>query len=51
MTSFLASFGKIIAPLFAPLGFSDWRISVSILTGLGAKEIVVNTMSVLFGNT
>lgn len=49
-TSFLSNFGKIIAPLFAPLGFSDWRISVSILTGLGAKEIVVNTMSVLFGN-
>ena len=49
-TSFLSTFGKMIAPLFAPLGFSDWRISVSILTGLGAKEIVVNTMSVLFGN-
>ena len=49
-TSFLSSFGKIIAPLFTPLGFSDWRISVSILTGLGAKEIVVNTMSVLFGS-
>ncbi len=48
--SFLSAFGKIIAPLFAPLGFSDWRISVSILTGLGAKEIVVNTMSVLFGS-
>lgn len=49
-TSFLSTFGKMIAPLFVPLGFSDWRISVSILTGLGAKEIVVNTMSVLFGN-
>ena len=49
-TSFLSSFGKIIAPIFTPLGFSDWRISVSILTGLGAKEIVVNTMSVLFGS-
>jgi len=48
--SFLALFGKVMAPLFAPLGFTDWRISVSILTGLGAKEIVVNTMSVLFGN-
>ncbi|MCC3869051.1 ferrous iron transport protein B [Terrisporobacter mayombei] len=48
--SFLASFGKLLAPLFAPLGFTDWRISVSILTGLGAKEIVVNTMSVLFGS-
>ena len=49
-SSFLSSFGKIISPLFTPLGFNDWRISVSILTGLGAKEIVVNTMSVLFGN-
>ena len=48
--SLLASFGKLLAPLFAPLGFKDWRVSVSILTGLGAKEIVVNTMSVLFGN-
>jgi len=48
--SFLALFGKLLAPLFTPLGFTDWRISVSILTGLGAKEIVVNTMSVLFGS-
>lgn len=48
--SFLGMIGKLIAPLFAPLGFKDWRISVSILTGLGAKEIVVNTLSVLFGN-
>ncbi len=48
--SFLASIGKLIAPIFVPLGFRDWRISVSILTGLGAKEIVVNTLSVLFGN-
>ncbi|MGL5692838.1 MAG: FeoB-associated Cys-rich membrane protein, partial [Peptostreptococcaceae bacterium] len=48
--SFLASLGKLMAPIFVPLGFEDWRISVSILTGLGAKEIVVNTLSVLFGN-
>ncbi|MEG0856913.1 MAG: ferrous iron transport protein B [Terrisporobacter sp.] len=48
--SFLASLGKLIAPIFAPLGFTDWRISVSLLTGLGAKEIVINTMTVLFGN-
>lgn len=48
--SFLASLGKLIAPIFIPLGFNDWRISVSILTGLGAKEIVVNTLSVLFGD-
>lgn len=48
--SFLAYLGKLIAPLFAPLGFGDWRASVSILTGLGAKEIVISTMEVLYGN-
>ena len=48
--SFLASFGKILTPVFSPLGFKDWRISVALLSGLGAKEIVVNTMIVLFGN-
>ena len=48
--SFLGIIGRFIAPIFAPLGFKDWRISVSILTGLGAKEIVVNTLSVLFGH-
>lgn len=48
--SFLALFGKILTPIFAPLGFKDWRISVALLSGLGAKEIVVNTMIVLFGN-
>lgn len=48
--SFLAYLGNLIAPLFAPLGFGDWRASVSILTGLGAKEIVISTMEVLYGN-
>ena len=48
--SFLACFGKILTPIFAPLGFKDWRISVALLSGLGAKEIVVNTMIALFGN-
>ena len=48
--SFLAGFGKILTPIFAPLGFKDWRISVALLSGLGATEIVVNTMIVLFGN-
>ena len=48
--SFLAYLGKFISPLFAPLGFNDWRASVSILTGLGAKEIVISTMQVLYGN-
>lgn len=48
--SFLAYLGRLITPLFAPLGFGDWRASVSILTGLGAKEIVISTMQVLYGN-
>lgn len=48
--SFLAYLGKLMTPLFAPLGFGDWRNSVSILTGLGAKEIVISTMQVLYGN-
>lgn len=48
--SLLAYLGKLMAPLFAPLGFGDWRASVSILTGLGAKEIVISTMQVLYGN-
>ena len=48
--SFLAYIGKVIAPIFIPLGFSDWRTSVALLTGLGAKEVVVNTLSILYGN-
>lgn len=48
--SFLAYLGKVIAPIFRPLGFSDWRTSVALLTGLGAKEVVVNTLSILYGN-
>ena len=48
--SFLAYLGKLIAPIFAPLGFGDWRASVAIISGLGAKEVVVNTMNVLYGD-
>ena len=48
--SFLAYLGKLMSPLFSPLGFGDWRASVSILTGLGAKEIVISTMQVLYGH-
>ena len=48
--SFLAYLGKLLSPLFSPLGFGDWRASVSILTGLGAKEIVISTMQVLYGH-
>lgn len=49
-TSFLSYLGKAMAPIFAPLGFADWRISVALITGLGAKEVVVNTLLILFGN-
>nr|WP_330409743.1 ferrous iron transport protein B [Romboutsia maritimum] len=48
--SFLASIGAFISPIFKPLGFGDWRASVSILTGLGAKEVVLNTLSILYGD-
>lgn len=48
--SFLSYLGKAMAPIFAPLGFADWRISVALITGLGAKEVVVNTLLILFGN-
>lgn len=47
--SLLASIGRLISPIFAPLGLSDWRISTSLLAGLSAKEAVVSTMSVLTG--
>ena len=48
--SFLAYLGKLVAPLFAPLGFGDWRAGVSILTGISAKEVVISTMQVVYGN-
>ncbi|WP_432650750.1 ferrous iron transport protein B [Huintestinicola sp.] len=47
--SLLAAIGKIIAPIFAPLGFNDWRISTALITGFSAKEAVVSTLSVLSG--
>ena len=47
--SLLALIGKWIAPVFAPLGFADWRVSTSLITGFTAKEAVVSTMSVLTG--
>ena len=48
--SFLAYLGRIISPIFAPLGFGDWRAGVSILTGISAKEVVISTMQVVYGN-
>ena len=47
--SILASIGSIIAPLFAPLGWGDWKMAVAAVTGLIAKENVVGTFGILFG--
>ena len=49
--SLLAAVSGVIAPVFAPLGFGDWRISTALITGFMAKESVVSTLSVLFGST
>ncbi len=49
--SILAVVAGAIAPVFAPLGFGDWRISTALITGFMAKESVVSTLSVLFGST
>ena len=49
--SILAVIAGVCAPLFAPLGFGDWRISTSLIAGFMAKESVVSTLSVLFGET
>ncbi|MCR5793367.1 MAG: ferrous iron transport protein B [Lachnospiraceae bacterium] len=47
--SILAKLGNVIAPLFAPLGWGDWKMTVAAVTGLIAKENVVGTFGVLFG--
>lgn len=49
--SILAGVAGVIAPLFAPLGFGDWRFSTALITGFMAKESVVSTLSILFGST
>lgn len=49
--SILAVLAGMITPLFKPLGFGDWRLVTSILTGVMAKESVVSTISILFGST
>ena len=45
--SILAAIGQVIAPVFAPLGFGDWRAATALITGLMAKETVVSTLAVL----
>ncbi len=49
--SLLAMIGQWLTPIFAPLGFSDWRISTALITGISAKEAVVSTLSVLLGTS
>lgn len=49
--SILAMVASVIAPVFSPMGFGDWRISTALITGFMAKESVVSTLSVLFGST
>lgn len=47
--SLLAMLGRLIAPVFRPLGFADWRIATALLAGFSAKEAVVSTLGVLTG--
>ena len=49
--SILAMVASVIAPIFKPMGYGDWRISTALITGFMAKESVVSTLSILFGNT
>lgn len=49
--SLLAVAAGVIAPIFKPMGFCDWRVSTALLTGFMAKESVVSTLSILFGST
>ena len=48
-SSILAAIGNVIAPIFAPLGWGDWKMAVAAVTGLIAKENVVGTFGILFG--
>ena len=47
--SILAAIGNVIAPIFAPLGWGDWKMAVAAVSGLIAKENVVGTFGILFG--
>lgn len=48
--SLLRNIGGLVAPLFKPLGFDDWRAAVAVLTGLIAKENCVGTLKIMFGS-
>ncbi|MCL2463069.1 MAG: ferrous iron transport protein B, partial [Defluviitaleaceae bacterium] len=47
--SILALIGRFVSPIFAPVGFSDWRVSTALITGFTAKEAVISTLAVLTG--
>ena len=47
--SILAGIGRVIAPVFAPLGFGDWRMVTALISGFSAKEAVVGTFGVVLG--
>lgn len=47
--SFGAGIGKIIAPIFTPLGFGNWEAALSLLTGVVAKEVVISNMAIIYG--
>lgn len=47
--SIIGAFGKLIAPIFKPCGFGNWKVAVSLISGFAAKEAVVSTMSILYG--
>lgn len=48
-SSILASVGRLVAPVFAPLGFGDWRMVTALVSGFTAKEAVVSTFGVILG--
>lgn len=47
--SFAASIGRVLVPVFAPIGLGYWQIAVALISGIAAKEVVVSSCSVLFG--
>ena len=49
--SILASIGKLLSPVFAPLGLSDWKLTTSLITGFSAKEAVISTLAILNGTS
>ena len=47
--SFAAKFGQILVPVLKPIGLGSWQIAVALISGISAKEVVVSSMSVLYG--